>query len=129
MKFSYRLIGWIARLLCIAAIIFISIFALDSFDGNKDWLDKMKNFVVHLFPSFIFIVFLLISWNREIVGGVIFFLTGLVLTPYVFKNNYEMNESIWISIGVVAMVTLPFVLIGLLFIWSGRLKKKYYEKL
>jgi hypothetical protein len=35
-----------------------------------------------------------------------------------------MNESVWMSIGIIMSITIPFVLVGILFITSHLLKKK-----
>jgi hypothetical protein len=127
MKNSYQIIGWVARILCIGAIVFVSIFALDAFAEGKPLMEQLKDFFMHLLPSFVLIIFLYISWKKSIIGGIIFLITGIALTPWVYDHNFNMNDSVMMSIGIVATITLPFIIVGILFIWSGRLKNKYLK--
>ena len=71
---------------------------------------------MHLIPSFILTALLLVAWKWEYVGGIIFTIIGLGLSPLVFNHNYNMNHSIWMSLGIIFTITIPFVLVGVLFI-------------
>jgi len=51
---------------------------------------------------------------------------GLALTPFVYNMNYNMNNSVLMSLGIVLMVTIPFVVVGALFILSYYVKKKNF---
>ena len=99
-------------------------FALDAFDPDKTIWQQLADFFLHLIPSFILIIFLIIAWKRELIGGIIFILIGLVLSPLIFTHNYNMNQSIWISLGVILTITFPFIIVGILFIVSYRKKKR-----
>ena len=79
---------------------------------------------MHLIPSFVLLAILLIAWKWERVGGFIFILIGLITTPLVFVHNYGMNQSIWMSLGIISLITIPFIIIGFLFLWSANRKKK-----
>ena len=79
---------------------------------------------MHLIPSFILIALLVVAWKWELIGGIIFIIIGLVLSPLVYQHNYNMNHSIGMSLGILAMITFPFVVVGFLFIVSYTKKKK-----
>jgi len=119
-----KIIHWIPRILCILAILFVSMFALDAFQPNLTIWEQIGGFLMHLIPSFILIVFLILTWKYELVGGIIFALIGLVFSPIIFRHNYAMNQSVSMSMIVIASITFPFILVGMLFIWSHFLKKK-----
>lgn len=102
---------------------FISLFALDAFGQDKPLIDEVKDYLIHLIPCFILLLVLIIAWKRERLGGIIFAVLGLGLSPYVFIMNYRNNDSIATSLGVIALITLPLFLIGLLFLWSHAHKK------
>ena len=121
---TIKIIHWIPRILCIFAILFVSMFALDAFQPDKTIWQQIGDFMMHLTPSFILLIFLIVAWKWELIGGVIFTLIGVFLTPFIFKMNYNMNHSIPMSIGIIASITLPFIIIGILFIISHYLKKK-----
>jgi hypothetical protein len=110
---------WLPRLLCIAAILFISLFALDSFSSELSLIQQLKDLMFHLAPSFILTLILLIAWKWELIGGIIFIVLGAVLIPYIFNLNYQRNHfSAMNSIGVIAIINLPFIIVGALFIYN-----------
>ena len=114
---------WLPRILCILAILIISLFAADSFDPRLTFWQQMGSFFMHMLPSFALLTFLAIAWKREMIGGVIFTIIGIVMSPFIYQFNYNMNHSIWASLEVISMITFPFVVVGALFILSDRLKK------
>jgi cytochrome b561 len=124
MKKSTRLIHWLPRIICIIAILFISLFALDAFNPELTTWQQISAFLMHLIPSFILIVLLVIAWKRELIGGIIFTLIGLGLSPLVFTHNFKMNHSIWMSLGIITIITIPFTIVGILFILSHYRKKR-----
>lgn len=124
MKKSLKIFHWLPRILCILAILFVSIFALDAFSSERNIWQQLGDFVLHLIPSFILLTFLIIAWKREYLGGIIFIIIGLGLSTFVFIHNYKMNDSIWLSLGIVAAITIPFAIVGILFIKSHSLKNK-----
>jgi len=116
MKISLRLLYLAPRILGILATLFISIFALDAFRQGLSIWQQLAGFAIHLIPSLILLIVLIVAWKRELAGGIIFTLIGLVFTPIVFYHNYNLNHSVWISLGIIIMVTFPFIVTGVLFI-------------
>lgn len=106
------------------AIVFISLFAADAFDHGENIWQKIGDFLMHLIPSFILLAFLIIAWRWELIGGIIFVIIGLAFSPIVFMHNYNMNDSVGMSLGIIMMITFPFVVVGVLFFISYFLKKK-----
>ncbi len=115
---------WIPRLLCILAILFISLFSLDAFDYGTTTAQKLFAFFMHLIPSFLLTALLVYAWYHEKWGGIIFLLLGILLSPVVFNKNYQMNNSVWLSLSVIAMITFPFMVVGTLFLIHDSIKKK-----
>lgn len=124
MKKSKGAIYWIPRILCIIAIAFVSLFALDAFEPGLTIWQQLQNFFMHLIPSFILIAILVVSWKWELIGGVLFTIVGIVLTPIIFNHNYAMNQSVWMSIGIVFAITVPFFIVGVLFLIGHKRNKK-----
>ena len=119
-----KILYWTPRILGILAILFISMFALDAFQHGLSIWQQIAAFLMHLIPSFILLLVLIIAWKRELLGGIIFLVLGLGLSPFVFIHNYNMNHSVWMSLGVIMLITVPFVVVGGLFIMSWRYKRK-----
>ena len=118
---------WLPRILCILAILFVSMFALDSFDPKLTIWQQIAGFLTHLIPSFILTLFLMIAWKWELAGGIIFALIGIGFSPFIYIHNYNMNHSVGMSLMVILMITFPFFVVGGLFITSYWLRKKQGE--
>lgn len=124
MKTSMKLLYWTPRILCILAILFISIFAVDAFDAQLTIWQQIGGFLIHMIPSFILMVILAVAWKWELVGGSILLLFGLLTTPLVFNINYSRNHSVSTTLGLILMITFPFIVVGALFIISHYVNKK-----
>ncbi len=125
MTASIKLIHWLPRIICILAILFVSMFALDSFAPGLSLWEQIGAFMMHLIPSFVLLAFLIVAWKWELVGGIIFTIIGVGLSPFIFLLNHNRNHfSVGASIGVVLVINLPFIIVGILFIISHFLKKK-----
>lgn len=127
MKISTKALHWLPRIMCILAILFVSLFALDAFTPELTLWQQIGDFLVHLIPSFILLTLLFIAWKWEFVGGIIFVVIGIGLSPVVFIHNFKMNDSVWMSLGIISIITIPFAIIGILFIVSHYKKKKLVE--
>ena len=122
MKTSVKLLHWVPRILVILAILFVSMFALDSFSPGRTVWQNTAAFLIHLIPSFILIAILVIAWKWEKAGGIALTVIGLVFGVFVFILNYNRTHSVWTSLFIVLIICIPFVLAGILFILS------YYKK-
>ena len=127
MKTSIRLFHWLPRIFCILAILFISLFAADAFAPGLTIWQQLGNFLMHLIPSFILLFLLIVAWKWELIGGIIFTIIGLGLSPFIFIHNYNMNHSVGMSFGIILAITFPFVVVGILFIISHFMKKKNHS--
>jgi hypothetical protein len=123
MKIPAKAFFWTPRILGILAILFISIFALDAFQPGMTIWEQLRDFLMHLIPSFILLAILLIAWKWQLIGGIIFVAIGLVLTPFIYIHNYNMNGSVWMSLWIILIITFPFILIGILFIVGHKINK------
>jgi len=128
MKTSHKILYWTPRILCILAILFISMFALDSFEPGHTFWHQIGAFLIHLIPSFILAAMLVVAWKWELVGGIIFIAIGIGFTPFIYMHNYQMNQSVGMSIGIIATITVPFILVGVLFILSHFMRRKAAKK-
>ena len=128
MKISIKVIHWTPRIMCMLAILFISMFAADAFAPDHTIWQQLGDFLMHLIPSFILLALLLVAWKWELIGGVIFTLIGIGLSPIIFQHNYAMNQSVSMSLLIILMITFPFIGVGVLFIISHFMKKKQLLK-
>jgi len=121
---KFQIIHWIPRVLCILAILFLSMFALDAFDPKLTIWQQIGDFMIHMIPSFILVLVLVVAWKWELAGGIIFMIICIGFSPFLFIHNYHMNHSVWWSLLVILMLAFPFFLVGGLFILNHFIKKR-----
>ena len=124
-------IRWVARILCILAIVFIGMWALEAVEGKVGLGRQILGFLMA--PPFLMsvtlIIILIIAWKRELVGGILIALIGLATAAYVYISTYHRflhTASKGFRIGspgrqalnFVAMISLPLIIVGVLFIIS-----------
>jgi hypothetical protein len=119
-----QILHWLPRILCILSILFVSIFALYAFNPENTIGEQIGDFLMHMIPSFVLTIILVLAWKWEKLGGILFTIIGVGLSPFVFFHNYRMNESIWLSLSIILVVTIPFAVIGVLFLMSHRMKQR-----
>jgi len=108
---------WIPRILAIMFIVFVSLFALDIFGMGLGFWGTIVGLIIHLIPSFILIIALLISWKWEHIGGIIFILLGIA---YIILVRGRIMSGL-------PIVIFSF-LVGILFLISYFLKKKKVKR-
>ncbi|MCK9618459.1 MAG: hypothetical protein M0R21_11580 [Lentimicrobiaceae bacterium] len=106
---------WIPASLTIMYILFISLFALDSFNTKETVTEQMASAVVHLIPPVILLVLLVFTWRFPVAGGVFFFFLGIF--SVFFFNTYKAPLNF-------LAISLPIFLSGLLFILFSKQKKQ-----
>jgi hypothetical protein len=89
--------------------VFISLFALDAFEGPHGLGQKLAAFAVHLVPTALVVAALFVAWRWEGIGALMF----LGLGAYYVAASW--GHSRWLDILTVAG---PLVAAGLLFLLS-----------
>jgi prolipoprotein diacylglyceryltransferase len=123
MKLSIKVFQWIPRILCILAILFVSLFALDSFSPERTFWQNTVAFLMHLIPSFVLLAILITAWKWEKTGGIILIIFGLLFCILIFMTNYNRTQSVVTSLFITLILCIPFVVAGILFIISHLRKK------
>ncbi len=119
MKTTDKIIHWMPRIICILAILLVSMFAFDVFSPDLTIWQQILALLIHLIPSFILTGILIIAWKWEKTGGIILTITGVILFIFVFHINYgQRNFSFIQSLINVSIICLPFIIAGVLFIVS-----------
>jgi pilus assembly protein TadC len=111
---THKLI-WIPRVLAIVFIAFLLLFGLDVFSENAPFIKKLGGFFMQSIPSFILLLILFIFWKKPLIGGFLFILFSIAFTLY-FRT--------YASLSTFLLLTLPVVLVGILFIAFDLIAKK-----
>lgn len=104
-----RFLTWLPRVITIAYILFISIFAADALTSDGSVFEKIGRLVAHLIPSALAAGLLFVAWRVRILGGLLFLVFGLALTIYF--QTYRSTQNF-------LMISFPLMLAGVLFIFS-----------
>lgn len=102
-----RVVVWTPRVLGMLYAVFLGMFALDVFGEGYGVGKTALALLIHLLPTAVVVAVLVISWRREWLAGVVFFVAGLL---YAFSTQGHLS---WI-LGISG----PLWLIGVLFIVS-----------
>lgn len=105
-----RLLFWAPRVLTIAFAAFISLFALDVFEEGAGLGRTAQALLVHLIPTGIILLGLVLAWYREWVGAVLYTFLG-VFYPIAVPNQH------WLAY---LFISGPLFLMGLLFLLNWR---------
>lgn len=110
-------IYWTPRILSMAFILFLSMFSLDVISPELSAGQIILGLFMHNIPSLVLLAILLISWKREIVGGIVFILFGIGYILIVARSAPWYLVLSWSLI-----IAGPAFLIGGLFLvnWSKR---------
>jgi len=82
---TQRLIYWAPRVLCVAYIIFLSLFALDVFGEYHGW-QLAAALLIHLVPSFVLALVLVLAWRWEWIGAVVFCAAALWYSLHTLRH-------------------------------------------
>lgn len=102
------LLLWSPRILCIMFATFISLFAMDIFDGSHSFMQTLIGLLMHLIPTILIVGVLILSWRWEWIGAVVYNGLGIF-----YMLNTGFGKFSWILI-----ISGPLFLIGILFLIS-----------
>ncbi len=108
-----KVIYWLPRVLAILFIVFISLFALDVFEMETSFWQKIGGFLIHLIPSYFLIAITIAAWKKEIVGGVLFIIFSIAL-------------AVWTWDLIALLVVIPPFIIGILFLVGEKYKQRVF---
>lgn len=98
-----RILYWTPRIFCILFAVFLSLFALDVFNESYSFGKAILALLIHLIPTFIIVISLIIAWRKEWFGAILFFCAAIV---YIVSSRGEG----WIIFAPVLSIGLLFLL-------------------
>lgn len=110
---------WLPRVLSILFVLFLMLFSLDVFTAGASAGEITIGLLVHNIPALILLAVVVISFKYEIVGGIVFILSGIAYIANMLINN-RIVENIWLPSLIIGV---PAFLIGILFLLNWMKKK------
>jgi len=116
-KLSKKVLYWTPRILGIAFAAFVTLFALDVFSEGRGLWDAIVALLMHLIPTAVIVIALIIGWKRELLGAILFI--GLALF-YLYWGWGQFPKITYL------MMSGPPFLIGVIFLmgWVFRRELK-----
>jgi hypothetical protein len=95
-----RTLFWAPRVLSIAYIAFLSMFALDVFGEKHGFWGTLLALTMHLIPTFVLIAGLLLAWRWEWIGATLYAAAGMLYVVWV----------LWVPRPLSAAIKLTWIL-------------------
>jgi hypothetical protein len=123
-------IRWVARILCILAIVFIGLWSVEATEEKVGLGRQILGFLMAppFLMSVVLIIILIIAWKRELIGGILIAFIGLATgaLTYIltYRRRLHMPSQGYRSIltaqalNFSVMISLPLIIVGVLFIIS-----------
>jgi hypothetical protein len=114
-----RTLYWLPRILGILFAAFVSLFALDVFSEGYSIGETVVALAMHLIPTALILLALVLAWRWEWLGACLFFALGLLYVAMVAGQSFDWTVYL-VMVG-------PPLLIGALFL-LGWVQKRQQAK-
>jgi hypothetical protein len=111
-----HILFWAPRILTLLFAVFISLFAFDVFDQGYSFWETVLALLIHLIPTGILLLALVLSWRWEWIGGILFI--GLGVFYLVAAQGQH-----WLAY---LLISGPLFLIGALFLLNWRYRAELH---
>ena len=101
----------------IAFALFTSVFALDVFTTSAPLSTILIDLCMHLIPTFLVTLILIIAWHRELMGGIIYCLLGIFYVLISIKTHFNLSACV--------IIAGPLLLNGGLYILISARKRRH----
>ena len=115
---SKQALIWSPRVLSIAFIAFLSLFAMDVLEEHLGFWPTVEALAIHLIPCFILVAVLILAWRREWIGALLYGAAGALYAIWTLSGP----RAVPISTRLVWIVVIagPAFLVAALFLLSWR---------
>ncbi|MBN1935064.1 MAG: hypothetical protein JW934_10385 [Anaerolineae bacterium] len=101
-----KLLFWTPRIMTILFAVFVSLFALDVFGPGQNFWNMLLGFLIHLIPTYLIVIALVIAWRWEWVGTILF--VGLGVLYIVWARGQHWSAYLILS-GTSCLIGLLFL--------------------
>jgi hypothetical protein len=109
-SFMDHVLYWTPRVVGLATVAFLMMFAGDVFTESGDWWQTAIALLVHLIPAALVLGATLVAWRRPVIGGMMFLAFAVGYAWMVMAGGHPLE---WIVV-----ISGPLVVVGFLFLVS-----------
>lgn len=102
---------WAPKLVGLFGVFFLSLFAFDVFEMDAGFWDKIGAFLIHLLPSALLLLAVLVGWRWPATGSALFLGLGVLYIVLAWDAPWTWS----------ALISGPLFLIGILFLVGRRM--------
>jgi hypothetical protein len=110
MTTSKQMLFWAPRALCIAFILFVSMFALDAFEEGRGFWLNLAAFLVHLIPTYILAAMLVLAWRWEWIGAVVPTVLALLFLWWDHRVRHNTLIAVLMLVGPLFLMAALFLM-------------------
>jgi hypothetical protein len=126
--FSRGILFWAPRALSIVFIAFLSIFALDVFDGHHGFWQTVLAFIMHEIPVLALIAALILAWRWEWIGAALYAAAGSLYIAWVVSLSRPLSPAMRL-IWILTIAGPAFIIAGLFLAnWLRRAELRTAER-
>ena len=107
-----RFVFWAPRFLCILFAVFVSLFALDVFGEGYGFWQTLGALLIHLIPTAVIVIALVISWRWEWLGAVLFIGMAVFYVVWVWGrfpvSTYVLMSTTPVLVGVLFLINWKY---------------------
>lgn len=111
-KLSKQALFWTPRVLAIAYICFLSLFALEAFGEGHGFSGTLLALTIHLIPNLVLIAGLVVAWRWEWIGASLYAAAGMLYISWVLRRPL----SPAIKLTWIVAIAGPALLVAALFL-------------
>jgi hypothetical protein len=117
-KYLKFFIYYSPRILSLIMFLFLVLFSLDVFEIATTFNELLLGLFIHNIPAIILLMLSIIAWKYDLVGMITFYGAALAYIILVSFNELDF----FIKISWIMSLSLPFAVIGSLYLLSYRIK-------
>lgn|GEM_PF-138123 len=114
---------WAPRVLSMIYIFLLMLFSLDAFSERSGFWGIASGLFMHNIPALILLIVLIVSWKYEIVGGIVFNLSGILYAVWLINGQHPCR----VILTCLLCVSVPALITGVLFL-AGWIRKRKFIK-
>lgn len=108
-----KMVYWLPRLIGAGLVLLTALLATDALTQEAQTTDQLTDFALHLLPTLLLLLIVIVAWMKPLMGGVFFWLLALAYAFFAYQHLQ------WVM-----SISLPLAIVGTLFMVSYRLENK-----
>lgn len=126
---NYKVIYWIPRAAAAALMLLTGAITIGPTSPTLTTGQLLGTFAFELIPSLMLLALLLFACRWSYAGGVVYMLLGITFSIMLLMQLWDASAYTYLqSIGITLLATMPFTLVGVLFLAAHQVDKRRHQQ-